>query len=288
MQKLVYSNPLVTVYIPTYNRIELLKRAVNSVLNQTYQNLEVIIVDDCSKDGTQEYLNEIAKKEKRISCILKQKNSGACISRNMAISKANGLFITGLDDDDYFEKSRIELFLRAASNNQNEAYCTSTKVKTSKSIIVSPGFLNRFRRSKIKSYRQLLKQNFVGNQIFIKTDFLRKSGGFDKNLKAWQDLECWFNLMKNQNININYLKKPTQVIDLSHEHERITKNNIKNVELAFEYISKKHSLNKLDRIILRGQLVQYRPLAFSAKRKIILFIITQQKFYLTRIFKGGA
>ena len=59
-------SPLVTVYIPTYNRVDLLKRAVESVRNQTYTNLEIIIVDDCSTDNTQEYLKEISNLDQRI------------------------------------------------------------------------------------------------------------------------------------------------------------------------------------------------------------------------------
>ncbi|PLL70465.1 hypothetical protein CWN62_29695, partial [Klebsiella pneumoniae] len=90
-------NPLVTIYIPTYNRLELLKRALNSVVNQTYKNLEIIVVDDNSSDGTQEFLKNFSKKDPRVSYILKTDNSGACVSRNLAIDKANGLFITGLD-----------------------------------------------------------------------------------------------------------------------------------------------------------------------------------------------
>lgn len=66
-------NPLVTVYIPTFNRVELLKRAVESVRQQTYQNLEIIIVDDCSKDGTHEYLEDISKQDLRIRYFIKEK-----------------------------------------------------------------------------------------------------------------------------------------------------------------------------------------------------------------------
>lgn len=104
-------NPLVTVYIPTFNRVELLKRAVESVRQQTYQNLEIIIVDDCSNDNTHGYLEEITKRDSRIRYFIKEKNSGACVSRNIAIDNAKGEFITGLDDDDYFLKNRIAEFI---------------------------------------------------------------------------------------------------------------------------------------------------------------------------------
>ncbi|HBM8534493.1 TPA: glycosyltransferase family 2 protein, partial [Escherichia coli] len=103
---------LVTVYIPTFNRVELLKRAVNSVLRQTYKNIEVIIVDDASTDGTHNYLELISRKDNRVKYFIKQERSGACISRNIAIQNATGKYITGLDDDDYFLDTRIEDFVR--------------------------------------------------------------------------------------------------------------------------------------------------------------------------------
>ena len=79
---------LITVYIPTYNRVELLKRAVNSVLSQSYQNFELIIVDDCSPDETIKYLEKLSSNDKRILFFQNVKNSGACVSRNKAISEA--------------------------------------------------------------------------------------------------------------------------------------------------------------------------------------------------------
>lgn len=284
MSKLIDSNPLVTVYIPTYNRVKLLERAVNSVLKQTYKHLEVIIVDDCSTDGTEDYLKRLKEKETRVRYILKEKNLGACNSRNMAIKDARGLFVTGLDDDDYFEKDRIEFFLNAANSNEDEAYYTNIKLKVSENVMLSPSFLSKFKRSSFKSYEKLLKQNFIGNQIFIKTDILRKSGGFDESFKAWQDLECWYNLMRTQSIKMNLLTQATQVIDISHEHERITKKNVQNVMAAFKQFSQKHNLNKMQQIILRGQLIQYMPEDFSTSHKLLLFLLTRQGFYLKRVF----
>ncbi len=118
--------PLVSVYVPTYNRIELLKRALTSVLSQSYQNIEVIIVDDKSSDGTQEFLTGMAKQDNRVKPILKEQNSGACISRNLAIESAEGEFITGLDDDDYFLPGRIAYFVENRHLLNKYSFCIHT------------------------------------------------------------------------------------------------------------------------------------------------------------------
>lgn len=205
-------NPLVTVYIPTYNRVDLLKRAVESVLQQTYKNLEVIIVDDCSTDGTHAYLFEISKKDKRVHYFIKENNSGACTSRNIAINNAHGEFITGLDDDDYFLENRIELFVE----------------NRSKGILFSPIFIKtkygvNLRKVKhdMVSYSDLKKGNIVGNQIFIKTEYLKDIGGFDVRLKSWQDYDLWFRLLKKSHTFFNIFV-PSYVMDMSHEKKRIT------------------------------------------------------------------
>lgn len=206
------SQPLVTVYIPTYNRVELLKRAVKSVRDQTYKNLEVIIVDDCSTDGTHEYLAQLAKEDPRVRYFLKEKNSGACASRNIAIENANGEFITGLDDDDYFLEERIEYFIK----------------NRSKGILFSPIFIKTRYGVNLRkvvqetvNYSDLKKGNIVGNQIFVKTKYLRKIGGFDVDLKAWQDYDLWFRLLKESHTFINIFV-PSYVMDMSHEKKRIT------------------------------------------------------------------
>lgn len=101
------SQPLVTIYISTYNRLEKLKRAINSVLQQDYTNWELIVCDDASCDGTSDYMNDICMKDSRIRYLRNDVNKGACETRNLGIFNAKGTFITGLDDDDEFTNDRI-------------------------------------------------------------------------------------------------------------------------------------------------------------------------------------
>ncbi|MCG2794063.1 MAG: glycosyltransferase [Weeksellaceae bacterium] len=92
-------NPKVTIYIPTKNRLALLKKAVDSVLRQTYTNWELIVVNDASTDGTKDYLDDLSKSNPKVKVIHHHESLGACVSRNDAIFSATGTFITGLDDD---------------------------------------------------------------------------------------------------------------------------------------------------------------------------------------------
>ena len=89
---------MVSVIIPSYNREKTIKRAVESGLNQTYKDIEVIVVDDCSSDKTIEILTSI--KDKRFSYYKLDKNSGACVARNLGIEKVKGDYIFLHDSDD--------------------------------------------------------------------------------------------------------------------------------------------------------------------------------------------
>lgn len=99
------NEPLVSVIIPTYNRGRLILDSVNSVLNQTYKNIELIVVDDCSTDDTKEVIESI--KDSHIKYIKLEKNSGACIARNRGIEKSTGEFIAFNDSDDLWIPEKI-------------------------------------------------------------------------------------------------------------------------------------------------------------------------------------
>lgn len=277
------NSPLVTVYIPTFNRRELLQRAVKSVQNQTYQNLEIIIVDDCSTDGTQEYLARLAKEDKRVRYFVKEKNSGACVSRNIAIENAKGEFITGLDDDDYFFKNRISRFIEDWSDDFSCLF-SNLKFKINENYERSN---YRFSMKNIVNPKDLLKANHIGNQIFTRTKLLKKINGFDPKMQVWQDLECWYRIL-NDNPG-KRVKEDLYLVDMSHPHERISNNKGIKVIESFEYFCEKHHLNVNDRENLRTHMTNYSDINLNKKvyiRKFLNFKSLGNFFLLMKkIFK---
>ena len=91
------SQPLISVYMPTYNRSQMMQRAVNSVLAQDYEHFELLIVDDCSKDDTWQVLNELYGQHPKIRLFRQEVGRGACAARNLAIKAAAGEFVTGIN-----------------------------------------------------------------------------------------------------------------------------------------------------------------------------------------------
>lgn len=99
---------LISVVIPTYNAETTIDRCLESVVNQTHTNLQILCCDDCSKDGTWAKLTEWAQKDARITIMQNETNSRAAFSRNRCIENAEGVFIAQIDDDDYCALDRLE------------------------------------------------------------------------------------------------------------------------------------------------------------------------------------
>lgn len=182
-------SPLVTVYITTFNRPFLLKRALDSVLKQTYRNLEIIVVNDGDELLTELYLYLDINNVR----YLKTKGSqGACVARNLAIKSATGDFITGLDDDDEFYPDRVEFFVQ----HYDDKYAFISSAWTRKPYDIKDYFrqLIRCKYGKI-NLKDMMDLNHVGNQIFVRKDRIQAIGGFDEKLAAWQDYDMWVRLL---------------------------------------------------------------------------------------------
>lgn len=111
--------PLVSVIIPVYNVREFLERAVDSVLKQTYRNLEIILVDDGSNDGSGELCDEIAVRDDRI-IVIHQKNQGLSGARNTGIKNSHGAFLTFVDSDDESSPDLVETLLNLTQQHQTK------------------------------------------------------------------------------------------------------------------------------------------------------------------------
>ena len=103
---------LISVIVPVYNIKEYLARCVDSILVQTWENLEILLVDDGSDDGTEKLVDELAKKDARIRVFHKQ-NGGSSSARNLGIDKARGAYLGFVDSDDYIEPFMYEKLYRA-------------------------------------------------------------------------------------------------------------------------------------------------------------------------------
>ena len=102
-EKLTVKRPLVSVLLPTHNgKSRNIRRAIESVLKQSYKKLELIIIDDGSTDGTEKLITEIASEDDRIKTLSNKENQGIAYSLNKGLKRAKGKYIARIDDDDYY------------------------------------------------------------------------------------------------------------------------------------------------------------------------------------------
>jgi glycosyltransferase involved in cell wall biosynthesis len=176
----------VSIVITTKNRASFFHRAFLSAINQTYRNIEIVCVDDCSQ-------NYYAKKECIAHCnalyIRNTTSLGACSSRNIGIINSTGDFIAGLDDDDTFHSERIEKMIKAYSDNFS-FICSHSKIINKKCTAKEK------HKKNIIYYDDILKTNYVGSQVLVKKQRLIDAGLFDTSLVASQDHDMWCRLIK--------------------------------------------------------------------------------------------
>lgn len=224
------NSPLISIYLPTHNRVTNLKRAVASIQAQQYSHWQLIIINDGSKDGTKKYLEELQAKDPKITVIQHDVALGACAARNAAINIAAGEFITGLDDDDEFSPDRLSYFLDNWSSEYT-SLCTPVTICKNNQQTPHPFFIGEL------NLRDLLVINKVGNQLFCKTEDLKIIGGFDETFKAWQDYDTWVRFFKQHGEG---LKLPHSTYLQYEEQSESSITRSPNRLIGFNQFVKKH------------------------------------------------
>jgi glycosyltransferase involved in cell wall biosynthesis len=230
--------PLVSVYIPSKNRQDLLSFAINSVLEQTYPNIEILVVDDGSKDDTFALLTQLTDKHKNIRIYRNEVSIGACASRNIAIKHARGEFVTGLDDDDHFLPNRIES-LMAAYDDKYAFVCSS--------MFWDYGSKKRLIDSSECEFNlsQQLSYNEATSQILVKKSRVLSVGGFDEKFVSCQDYDLWTRLLIQYETAYR-IALPTYIINDTGSSERM-KSNISSVNGYLQYLEKhEHLMNEVN------------------------------------------
>lgn len=228
--------PEVSVILPTYNRAHLVRRAIKSVLDQTFRDFELIIVNDNSSDNTDDVIKKI--NDTRIKIIQNSINLGPAGSRNIGIRNAQGTFISFIDSDDewYPEKLRLQLETFARSDTKTGmVYCKSCLVKDGKTKPYLP-----YRSIKNKEGNilpDILRQSFIDTPaVLIRSSVFNTVDVFDEELKILEDYELFIRVASSYNIKLT-----NEILLKSH----YTKGGVNDKSLdehakALEYIYRKN------------------------------------------------
>lgn len=236
---MIADKPLVSIIITCYNYEKFVKQAIDSALNQTYESIEIVIVDDGSTDNSKQVIEEY-KNNPKIVCI-NQKNAGVASARNNGIKVSTGDIILILDADDIIDKNYVE----AIVNNLNDyrtivttdAYLTDMNLNIIDIWKTSPA-----------SFDQILKQN----SLVVSSGFSRKMfeevGEYDTipMLSGCEDWEMWIRMVRNGATvkRINSLDKTSPFFKYRKHGNSITDNllKLKNRDTIVNYINNKHRI----------------------------------------------
>lgn len=227
------SKAKISVIIPTYNREETIKRSIASVLNQSYNDFELIIIDDCSTDNTKEIIQSFS--DKRIIYKKLDRNMGGNYARNTGIKMAKGDYIAFQDSDDEWLPNKLKAQLKEIEETKADyCFCRFTKYKNNKTAV-----------SPIKSFvmpdteKEMFRLLFNGNQISTQTLLVHKKVfqdlAFDERLPRFQDWD--FAIRMAESKKGTFAEEP--LVNIYEQGDSISKNNKKALK-AFELMEQKY------------------------------------------------
>ena len=237
---------LVTVIVPIYNVENYLKKCVNSIINQTYENIEIILIDDGSTDGSGTICDEYLAKDNRIKVIHK-KNEGLSKARNVGIEISNGDFITFIDSDDYFDTKFIENMLKIAVESKADLIISGLKdvFEKQKNIYADESDYYTI-LSKEETYRKVLLQE----EIDVSANAKLYQKEIFKNIRypvgeLYEDIKIIDKIIENANKIVYtkykgyfYLQRNGSIM-----HSKINKEKfvlLKTIERLLEFIEEKY------------------------------------------------
>lgn len=186
-------NGLVSIIVPVYNAEKFIRETIQTVLNQTYKNWELLLVNDCSADSSKNIIEEYEKKDKRIHLIELEQNSGAAIARNTGIENSKGRYIAFLDADDLWDNQKLEKQLKFIKEHDYEFTYTSYEFSDENGnkngkIVEVPGNIN---------YKQALKNTTIfTSTVIFDVKKLGKELIKMPNVKRGQDTATWWKVLK--------------------------------------------------------------------------------------------
>ena len=277
------NNPLVSVIIPVYNVEKYLEECIDSVLNQTCQNIEIILVDDGSTDSSGQICDKYAENNKHI-CVIHQKNGGLSDARNAGFLRAGGEYVYFLDSDDYISFDAIEKLVSIAKNDNSDVvffdaisflddadkeikqnYIRNSRYSTSKGIVVFSQL------QKNKEYHSAVPL------LFFKKDFLKNndlnfySGIYYEDMIFTFEALCYAQVASQCEEALYYRRYRNNSIMTSKKNKKYFESAVKVYRSLLEFSKKNNILqeNAVKKYICRNAFNvfnNYNKLSFTDKR----------------------
>lgn len=237
----------ISVVLPVYNCEKYIDRCIDSIINQTYKNFEIILVNDGSTDNSLNLLKKYKKKDKRI-ILIDKKNEGVSVARNIAIDRSSGDYITFVDADDYLEKDALETMINLIKKEKVDILRTTYYKIKNDSIkfekIIYNGKIKLTPLNKEKIIESILNQSLHCYLwiLLIKRDVIIKNNiFFEKELYVHQDIDYYLSLIINSK-TIYFSDKLTYYYVYnesgSKNLENARRNIISNINLSYILVEK--------------------------------------------------
>ena len=271
MKSISIERPLVSVVMPTYNYAKFIGDAIRSVLDQTYENLELIIIDNYSEDNTEDIIASFS--DSRIKYKKFRNNGIIAASRNVGICESRGKYIAFIDSDDLWKPTKIEKQIELLEKNDN------IFLVCSRFIIIKNGKVSRIRprkrilRSGNVFIPLFLSINFIGSSSVLLRNVLKENNYLfdtDERLRAIEDYDLWLKIAKNK--QIAYINEPLVVY---REHGSNTSIGITSFLFRYLHVMKKYRHDVRKMLLIRKYLLIAVLICWLTIKKVLpkMFII---------------
>ncbi|MEZ3435956.1 MAG: glycosyltransferase family 2 protein [Lachnospiraceae bacterium] len=255
---------LISIIIPTFNRGYIIDNAIQSIIEQTIANWELVIVDDASTDDTKDIVKKFA--DPRIIYIRNKENMGANYSRNRGAAIAKGRYLAFLDSDNVWRKDKLEKQLTVLMNSEEDVAFAFSKeeVIREKSVVVVPET-----DFKIKNLEKILhNQNVIDTStVLLKREVFEKVGGFDEDMPRLQDWDIFFKIIVLYHYKAIYIP---EILDCNILQPNSIGNNDYKYQVAISIFLRKYC-KYLDEEEIVGHLIMLLKKA-KDKKEALLFI----------------
>lgn len=258
---------MISIILTTYNRRELLKRSIKAILEQSFKDFELIVVDDFSKDGTQKFMNKLVKKNEKVRHIRLEKNHGSDnYPKNRGIQEAKGEFIAFMDDDDVYKKDALKVLYNYISLSGADLvygdyiYHQGKEVKAGWSIDFD--------------MKLLQNMNYIAMPVvMVKKSCLLEVGGFDETVPKFKDWNLWLRLAKK---GYRFLHIALPITDVYIQTESVSTKYDVNVDEKGGYLPTYFDPVNCPIYATKSCLGKEKPL------RVAIFTMTMNRLYYTK------